>query len=148
MVNVQFGVTVVIILVQRIHSGAEAQVVTLSPTSPTVVNHSPLVLTCETQSTNVEHVVWTRRISDAAIAVGTIIIRSDNNCAPPFPSLAPNPSIYDYACPLHNRVSITIKNVSRSENGVGWKCVMRIEGKNLESTEVTIAVQGNKLVAY
>ncbi|WAR06355.1 HMCN1-like protein, partial [Mya arenaria] len=117
------------------------QVVTLSPTSPTVVNHSPLVLTCETQSTNVEHVVWTRRISDAAIAVGTIIIRSDNNCAPPFPSLAPNPSIYDYACPLHNRVSITIKNVSRSENGVGWKCVMRIEGKNLESTEVTIAVQ-------
>ncbi|WAR06307.1 LOW QUALITY PROTEIN: hypothetical protein MAR_021676 [Mya arenaria] len=122
-------------------SGAEAQVVTLSPTSPTMTQYSPLTFTCETQSTNTGYVIWGKRVGNADVAIGTIIIRGDNDCSPPYVGLAPNSTLYSYACPATNRLTLTIRNVSRTENGVRWKCQVQVNGTKVNSNEETITVQ-------
>ncbi|WAR05451.1 hypothetical protein MAR_020820 [Mya arenaria] len=58
MFNVNFRCIFMIRLMIWTYTGTEAQVVTLSPTSPTVTQYSPLTLTCETQSTNTEYIIW------------------------------------------------------------------------------------------
>ncbi|XP_052803654.1 fasciclin-2-like [Mya arenaria] len=135
-------VNIVIILVHGINSGAEAQVVTLSPTSPAVSEYSPLTFTCETQSTKTEHVIWSKLGEfHSNFAIGTIVINGDNDCSPPFPSLAPNSTLYSYACPATNRLTLTLKNVTRTENGNTWKCQVEVDGKTEHSEIATITVQ-------
>ncbi|WAR06060.1 hypothetical protein MAR_021429, partial [Mya arenaria] len=122
--------------------GAEAQVVTLSPTSPAVSEYSPLTFTCETQSTKTEHVIWSKLGEfHSNFAIGTIVINGDNDCSPPFPSLAPNSTLYSYACPATNRLTLTLKNVTRTENGNTWKCQVEVDGKTEHSEIATITVQ-------
>ncbi|XP_052805549.1 nephrin-like isoform X2 [Mya arenaria] len=114
----------------------------MSPTSPTVTQYNPLTLTCATQSTNVMYVVWSKRVgSNSDLAIGTIRIRGDNDCSPPFVDFAPNSTLYTYACPATNRLTLTIRNVSRTENGVRWKCQVTVDGKPEPSQEVAITVQ-------
>ncbi|WAR06370.1 hypothetical protein MAR_021739 [Mya arenaria] len=128
--------------VENIAFGTEAQEVTMSPTSPTVTQYNPLTLTCATQSTNVMYVVWSKRVgSNSDLAIGTIRIRGDNDCSPPFVDFAPNSTLYTYACPATNRLTLTIRNVSRTENGVRWKCQVTVDGKPEPSQEVAITVQ-------
>ncbi|XP_052805789.1 uncharacterized protein LOC128235096 [Mya arenaria] len=138
---VNFIVIFIILIVDRINLGAEAQVVTLSPTSPTMTQYSPLTFTCETQSTNTGYVIWGKRVGNADVAIGTIIIRGDNDCSPPYVGLAPNSTLYSYACPATNRLTLTIRNVSRTENGVRWKCQVQVNGTKVNSNEETITVQ-------
>ncbi|WAR06419.1 HMCN1-like protein [Mya arenaria] len=106
-----------------------------------MTQYSPLTFTCETQSTNTGYVIWGKRVGNADVAIGTIVIRGDNDCSPPYVGLAPNSTLYSYACPATNRLTLTIRNVSRTENGVKWRCQVLVNGTKENSNEETITVQ-------
>ncbi|XP_052814537.1 nephrin-like [Mya arenaria] len=141
MVLVNIIVNFVIILVHMISSVAEAQVVMLSPTSPTVTEYSPLTLTCGTAFTGAENVTWSKRLKNSYFFNIGIINITLGACSPYSPSLEPNSTLYNYTCPAQNNLTLTIRNVSRTENGHGWKCTVDRNGREEISQEETVSVQ-------
>ena len=114
--------------------------VTLTPSTQNIAENNPLALTCSyTGSLTVSGYIMIVLRSSSQIPVQEGSLPADCNVF----AMPPDTTLYEYRCPTNSQLSWTIKNVTRTNAGDIWTCMLGFTTPGYsEEANLTIHVQG------